>query len=146
MDLRLLYSNFVMDNRELVFHTTPDATNMFQDDRGFTHCVITAFQNGDPDIARDPLSTNRRLADSPGLQMFGTMVVAGPTPDVIYVLIPDSTTSTVDDVSPADLQHVIGLSLGSAENLNSTLPQDELHLALCDNSLRPTLTVGRQDY
>ena len=78
--------------------------------------------------------------------MFGTMVVAGPTPDVIYVLIPDSTTSTVDDVSPADLQHVVGLSLGSAENLNSTLPQDELHLALCDNSLRPTLTVGRQDY
>ena len=76
-----------------------------QDDRGFTHCAITVFQNGDPDIARDPLSTNRRLADSPGLQMFGTMVVAGPTPDVIYVLIPDSTTSTVDDVSPADLQH-----------------------------------------
>ena len=36
--------------------------------------------------------------------------------------------------------------MGSAENLNSTLPQDELHLALCDNSLRPTLTVGRQDY
>ena len=146
MDLRLLHSNFVMDNRELVFHTTPDATNMFQDDRGFTHCAITAFQNGDPDIARDPLSTNRRLADSPELQMFGTMVVAGPTPDVIYVLIPDSTTSTVDDVSPTDLQHVVGLSLGSAENLNSALPQEELHLALCDKSLRPTLTVGRQDY
>ena len=140
MDLRLLYSNFVMDNRELVFHTTPDATNIFQDDRGFTHCTITAFQNGDPDIARDPMSTNRRLSDSPGLQMFGTMVVAGPTPDVIYVLIPDSITSTVDDVSPADLHDVVGLSLGSAENLKSTLPQDELHLALCDNSLRPTLT------
>ena len=146
MDLRLLHSNCVMDNRELVFHTSPDATNTFQDDRGFTHCAITSFQNGDPDIARDPLSTNRRLADSPGLQMFGTMVVAGPTPDVIYVLIPDSTTSTADDISPADLQHVVGLSLGSAENLGSTLPQEELHLALCDRSLRPTLTVGRQDY
>ena len=107
MDLRLLYSNFVMDNRELIFHTTPNTTNIFQDDRGFNHCAITAFQNGDPDIAQDPLSTNRRLADSPGLQMFGSMVVAGPTPDVIYVLIPDSTTSTVDDVSPADLQHVL---------------------------------------
>ena len=67
---------------------------------GSTHCAITAFHNGDPDIARDPLSTNRRLADSVGLQMFGTMVVAGPTPDVIYVLIPDSTTSTADDISP----------------------------------------------
>ena len=78
--------------------------------------------------------------------MFGTMVVAGPTPDVIYVLIPGSTTSTVEDVSPADLQNVVGLSLGSAENLSSALPQEELHLALCDKSLRPTLTVGRQDY
>ena len=61
--------------------------------------------------------------------MFGTMVVAGPTPDVIYALIPDSTTSTADDISPADLQHVVGLSLGPAENLSATLPQDELHLA-----------------
>ena len=78
--------------------------------------------------------------------MFGTMVVAGPTPDVIYVLIPDSTTSTADDISPVDLQHVVGLSLGPAENLSATLPRDELHLALCDNSLRPTLTAGRQNY
>ena len=68
MDLHLLYSNFVMDNRELVFHSSPDVTNMFHDDRGFTHCTITSFQNGDPDIAQDPLSTNRRLADSHGLQ------------------------------------------------------------------------------
>ena len=146
MDLRLLYSDFVMDNRELILHTAPGASAIFQDDRGSTHCAITAFQNADPDITRDPLSTNRRLADSVGLQMFGTMVVAGPTPDMIYVLIPDSTTSTVDDISPADLQHVVGLSLGPAENLSATLPQDELHLTLCDNSLRPTLTVGRQNY
>ena len=59
MDLRFLDSDFVMDNREFVFHSTPDATNMFHDDRGFTHSAITSFQNGDPDIARDPLSTNR---------------------------------------------------------------------------------------
>ena len=52
----------------------------------------------------------------------------------------------MDDVSPTDLQHVVGLSLDSAENLNSALPQEELHLALCDKSLRPTLTVGRQGY
>ena len=146
MDLQLLYSNFIMDNRELMFHTTPDATHIFQDDRGFTYCAITAFQNGDPDISRDPLSTNRRLTDSREFQMFGTMVVAGPTPEVIYVLIPDSVSSTVDGGSPADLQHVVGLNLGSAENLSSTLPQDELYLTLFDNSLLPTLTLGRSDY
>ena len=119
MDFHLLYSNFIVDHSELVFHTSPDTTNTFQDDKGSTYCAITSFQNRDPDIARDPLSTNRRLADSTGLQMFGSMVVAGPTPDVIYVLVPDSTTSSVDDISSADLQHVVGLSLGDAENLGS---------------------------
>ena len=130
MDLRLLYGDFVMDNRELMFHTTPDVTHMFKDDRGFIYCAITAFQSGDPDLARDPLSTNQRLTDSIEFEMFGTMVVAGPSPDVIYVLIPDSVSSA-DGASPADLQHVVGLSLGSAENLSSTLPQEVLHLALC---------------
>ena len=143
MDLGLPYSDFVMDNRELVLHT---ASCIFRDDMGSTHCTITAFQNADPDIARDPLSTNRRLVDSEGPQLFGTMVVAGPTPDVIYVLIPDSTTCTADHMSPADLQHVVGLSLGPAENLRAALPRDELHLVLCDNSLRPTLIAGRKDY
>ena len=126
MDLGLLYSDFVMDKRELILHTAPGASSIFRDDMGSTHCTITAFQNGDPDIVQDPLSTNRRLADSVGLQMFGTMVVAGPTPDVIYVLIPGSTTSTADDISPADLQHVVGLSLGPTENLCATLPRDEV--------------------
>ena len=111
MDLQLLYSNFIMDNKELMFHITPDATHIFQDDRGFSYCAITAFQNGDPAISQDPLSTNRRLTDFREFQMFGTLVVAGPTPDEIYVLIPDSVSSTVDGVSPADLQHVVGLSL-----------------------------------
>ena len=78
--------------------------------------------------------------------MFGTMIVAGPTPDQIYVLIPDSVGPTVDADSPANLQHVVGLSLGSAENLSSTLPPEGLHLALCDKSLRPTLGLGRQDH
>ena len=115
MDLGLLHGDFVMDNRELILHTAPGASSIFRDDMGATHCAITAFRNGDPDIERDPLSTNRRLFDSEGIQLFGTMVVAGPTPDVIYVLIPDLTTCTADDVSPADLQHVVGLSLGPAE-------------------------------
>ena len=74
------------------------------------------------------------------------MVVAGPTLDVIYVLIPDSTTYAADDVSPADLQHVVGLSLGPAENLGAILPREELHLAFCDRSLRPTLIADRKTY
>ena len=114
MDLGLLYNDFVMDNRELILHTAPDASSVFRDYMGATHCAITAFQNGDTDIERDPLSTNRRLFDSEGIELFGTMVVARPTPDVIYVLIQDSTTCTADDVSPSDLQHVVGLSLGPA--------------------------------
>ena len=143
MDLRLLYGDFVMDNRELMFQSTPDATHTFLDDRGSTYCAIPAFQSEDPDIARDPLSTNRHLTDSMELEMFGTLIVAGPMPDVIYVLIPDLIVGpTVDGESPADLQHVVGLSLGPAENLSAALPQEDLHLALCDNSLCPTLSLG----
>ena len=142
MDLRPLYSDFIMDNRELMFHSSADTTSTFQDDRGFTHCAIPVFQSEDPDLARDPLSTNRRLSETTDLEMFGTMVVAGPTPDQIYILIPDSVGPSMDAESRADLQHVIGLS----GNLSSTLPPEGRHLALCDKSLRPTLGLGRQDY
>ena len=116
MDLRLLYSDFVMDNRGVVFHSTSDSEPSFHDDLDNTYCAVAAFQHADPDLARDPLSTNRRLHDT-----------SRPTTRV-------------------DLQHIVGLSLGSATNLSSTLPPEGLHLAFCDNSLRPTLRLGRQDY
>ena len=83
--------------------------------------------------------TSTDCPDTADLEMFGTLVVAGPTPDQILVLIPDSVGPTVDAESPVDLQHVVGLSLGSATNLSSTLPPEGLHLAICNNSLRPTL-------
>ena len=147
MDLRLLYSNFIMDNRELMFHTTPDATHIFQDDRGFTYCAITAFQTGDLDISRDPLSTNRRLTDSREFQMFGdhgggrsnTGRDIRPNSRLLSALLWTARLRRTSNMS-------FGLSLGSAENFSSTLPQDELHLTLCDNSLCPTLTLGRPDY
>ena len=113
---------------------------------GQTHCTIRPFRDGDPDIARDPLSTNRRLFDSGGIELFGSMVVARPTTDVIYILVPDSTTCTADEISPADVQHVISLRLGPAENLGSTLPREDLHLSLCENSLRPTLIADCRVY
>ena len=68
-----------------------------------------AFGSDDPAIARDPLSTNRRLPDTADLELFGTMIVAGPTPDQIFVLIPDSV-GPAGDATSADIQHVVGLS------------------------------------
>ena len=58
MDLGLLYGDFVMDNRNLTLHTTADGLGVFRDDAGLTHCTIRPFRDGDPDIERDPLSTN----------------------------------------------------------------------------------------
>ena len=146
MDLGLLYSNFVMDNKDLTLHTTTDGSGVFRDGDGQTHCTIRPFRDGDPDISRDPFSTSRRLFDSGGIELFRSMVVAGPTTDVIYVLIPDNTTCSADEISPADIQHVIGIRLGPAENLGSTLPREDLHLSLCENSLRPTLIADRRVY
>ena len=102
MDLRLLYSDFVMDDRGVVFHSTSDSEPSFHDDLENTYCAVAAFQHADPDLARDPLSTNRRLHDTSDLEMFGTLVVAGPTPDQIFVLIPDSLGPTVDAESLLD--------------------------------------------
>ena len=75
-----------------------------------------------------------------------TTAPAYPTTDVIYVLIPDNTTCSAAEISPADLQHVIGIRLGPAENLGSNLPREDLHLSLCENSLQPTLIADRRVY
>ena len=40
MDLGLLYSNFVMDNKDLTLHTTADGSGVFRDVDGQTHCTI----------------------------------------------------------------------------------------------------------
>ena len=45
----------------------------------------------------------------------------------------------------SDLQHVVGLSLDPAANLSLSLPPADLALALCDNSVLPTLGLGRRD-
>ena len=70
--------------------------------------AVAAFQHPDPDLARDPLSTNRRMLNVMDKAMFGTLVVAGQTPDHVTVLIPDTVGLTVDTVGPVDLQHVVG--------------------------------------
>ena len=41
---------------------------------------------------------------------------------------------------------MIGLRLRPAENLGSTLPREDLHLSLCENSLRSTLIADRRVY
>ena len=91
----------------------------FHNKDGNTYCAIPAFQHPDPDLVRDPLLTNRRMPETVDLAMFGTLVVAGPTPDHINVLIPDTVGPTVYTTSPVDLQHVVGLSLGPSANLSS---------------------------
>ena len=76
MDLTSLYSDFVMDGRELLFHSTPGRVSSFHDDEGNVYCAVPAFGHSDVDLAGDPLSTNRRLVSSEELEVFGTMVVS----------------------------------------------------------------------
>ena len=52
MDLRLLYSDFVMDDREVVFHSTSDSEPSYHDDLDNTYCAVLAFQHADPDLAQ----------------------------------------------------------------------------------------------
>ena len=147
MDLNFLYSDFVMDDREVLFHSAPGAVSSFHDDEGNMYCAVPAFRHSDADLARDPLSTNRRLVNTEELAIFGTMAVAGATADHIKVLIPDTFSGlTVNADSPVVLQHVVGLTLGPAVDLSSSLPAPNLDRALCRNSVLPTLTKRRWSY
>ena len=111
------------------------------------YCAVPAFQHSDPDLAQDPLSTNRRLINTADLPIFGTLVVAGATADHIKVLIPDTFSGpTVNADSPVVLQHVVGLTLGPAVDLSSSLPSPDLDRALCRNSVLPILTKRRRSY
>ena len=60
-----------------MFHSVLGTVPSFHDEEGNLYCAITAFQHLDADLARDPLSTNRRLIDTAERATFGTLVVAG---------------------------------------------------------------------
>ena len=100
MELDLHYRDFVMDDLEFIFDYTPGSVPSFHDRDGNTYCAVAAFQHQDPDLARDPLLTNRRMLEVVDLAMFCTLVVAGPTPDHINVLIPDTVGPMVDAEEP----------------------------------------------
>ena len=131
MDLNFLYSDFIVDDRELLFHSVPGTVPSFHDDEGNMYCAVPAFQHSDADLARDPLSTNRRLINTNDLPMFGILVVAGSTPYHMKVLIPETFSGpTVNAASPVVLQHVVGLSLGPVVDLSFSLPPPDLDRAL----------------
>ena len=141
------YSDFIMDDREMLFHSITGQVSSFHDDEGNVYCAVPVFGHSDADLARDPLSTNRRLVSAEELRVFGTMVVAGSTSDHIKVLIPDTFSSPILNAnSPVVLQHVVGLSLGTAADLSSSVPADNLDHLLCRNSVLPTLKKKQYSY
>ena len=141
------YSDFVMDGREMLFHSIAGQVSSFHDEDGNVYCAVPVFGHPDADLARDPLSTNRRLVSAEELRVFGTMVVAGATSDHIKVLIPDTFSSPILNAnSPVVLQHVVGLSLGTAADLSSSVPADNLDHLLCRNSVQPTLKKKQYSY
>ena len=144
MDLTNYYRNFVVDDRELIFHSVLGTVPSFHDEEGNLHCAVAAFQHTDADLARAPLSTNHLSSDASQLAMFGTLVVAGSSRGHIRVLIPDTVGTMVNTDSPLALQHVVGLRLGTPIDLSSSLPPPDLDRALCDNLVLPSLIRKRK--
>ena len=103
MDLNLLYRNFVVDDRELMFHSVQGTVPSFHDEEENLYCVITAFQHTDTDLVRDPLSTSRRLIDMDEMAKFGTLIVAGSSANHIRILIPYMVGTRVKADSPLAL-------------------------------------------
>ena len=78
--------------------------------------------------------------------MLWTIVIAGPTPETIEVMVPDCLILPEGPDLKIDLQHVITLRLGSAVDMGHELPPSDLALALCPDSLAPTLGLHRGAY
>ena len=116
-------------------------------DAGFEHVALAAFSHRDPDFTLNPLSTNRQFHQPyTELAVVGTVVVAGTTADSIWVLIPDCMVPPVGSDAVIDLRHVVELSMGAPFDMGKELPHLDLAVALCPNSLDPTLGLGRRDY
>ena len=117
-----------------------------QGDTGNPRVALSLFNHADTDFAFDPLLTNRRLHDQADLPVLGTIVVAGPTPGSIHVMIPDCLVPPVGDEVHIDLRHVVTLQLGPATDMGDDLPPPNLERALCRKPLAPTLGLQRRDY
>ena len=74
------------------------------------------------------------------------MVVAGPTPDSVHVMIPDCLVAPVGGDVRIDLHHVDTLQLGPATDMGNNLPPPDLARALCRKPRAPTLGLQRRDY
>ena len=108
--------------------------------------AFSSYQHDDVDIslAFDPLSTNRRL--NTDIAVLGTVIVAGPTPVSIQVLVPDCLSPPVGNVAQIDLRHMIELQLGSPFDMGRDLPPPDLASRLTPNSLNQTLQLQRKAY
>ena len=73
--------------------------------------ALSPFGHSDRDFAFDPLSTNRRLPDHADLPVLVTVVLAGPTPDTIHVMVPDCLFPPVGSEVRINLRHFITLQL-----------------------------------
>ena len=59
-----------------------------------------------------------RLPDHADLPILATVVFAGPTPDMIHVMVPDCLLPPVGSEVRIDLRHFITLQLGLATDIS----------------------------
>ena len=71
-------------------HTPPvnKYTGSYTEDADGDGVRMNAFGHEDADIAFDPLSANRRFPGTTDLAVLGTLVFAGPTRELIDVMVP----------------------------------------------------------
>ena len=95
--------------------------------------ALSPFGHSDRDFAFDPLSTNCRLPDHVDLPVLAMVVFAGPTPDMIHVMVPDCLFPPIGSEVKIDLRHFLTLKLGPATDITEDSPQPGLAGALCTN-------------
>ena len=121
-------------------------TPAFAGEADRVYVALATFNHRDPDFTSDPLSTNRRLPAGMDFTVLGTIAIAGPIPETIEVMVPDCLVLPEGPEVRIYLHHVVTLLLGSAVDMGHDLPPPDLALALCPNSLAPTLGHHRRAY
>ena len=118
-------------------------TPTFTGESDRVHVALTTFDHADQDFAFDPVSTNHRVPPGMNFPMLGP---TGPTRNTINVLVPDCLIPPEGPVVHIDLRHTLTLQLGLAVDTGHDLPPPDIALALCPNSLAPTLGLQRRAY
>ena len=131
---------------EGAFDYARNDVSIFTGEADRVHVALATFNHRDTEFAFDRCQLTGAFRTGIVFPLLGTIVIAGPAPETIEVMVPDCFILPEGPNIRIDLRHVITLRLGSAVAMGHELPPPDLTLALCPDSLAPLLGLHSGAY